>query len=273
MDIQWCKYIDLYIYTYPRYKYVTTYSHIYIYIPSPPLRIHLSDPGIGSRDLGCCGTSGNSLCAVTWWPDRRMFRWINLLLMEAMEKMGKNKNCWKRRQSRLLFFFLGGGGEFDNQDFPLSSLDYPTCVSKHKMHFPFRIEDKKWQCVISIGPSKLEFHTYTFACMCVTYIHIIDACIYLRVDTHRETERLHVLTLVLTPNIGVGQPHLARFDCLAVGRAKSCSNLVVRRHVFVERSVGYYVKNVGLFLLHSSFGIWEVINIKVFGEVHQIQFR
>ena len=193
-----------------------------------------------------------------WWK-----RWKKWERTKTVENEDKVDFC----------FFFWGGGEFDNQDFPLSSLDYPTCVSKHKMHFPFRIEDKKWQCVISIGPSKLEFHTYTFACMCVTYIHIIDACIYLRVDTHRETERLHVLTLVLTPNIGVGQPHLARFDCLAVGRAKSCSNLVVRRHVFVERSVGYYVKNVGLFLLHSSFGIWEVINIKVFGEVHQIQFR
>ena len=119
--------------------------------------------------------------------------------------------------------------------------------------------------------------SYIQTCMYVTCIHIIDACIYLCVDTHThthaETERLHVLTLVLTPNIGIGQPHMARFDCLAVGRAKSCSNLVVRRHVFVERSVGYYVKNVGLFLLHSSFGIWEVINIKVFGEVHQTQFR
>ena len=115
--------------------------------------------------------------------------------MESMEKWETRKNGWKRRQSRLLWdgcylllFFGGGGGEFEFQGFPLSSLDYSLCVSKHKMHFHFRIEDKKMTMCYLHWPIKVGI-SYIQTCMYVTCIHIIDACIYLCVDTHTHTRR------------------------------------------------------------------------------------
>ena len=69
--------IYIYIYTYTIYHidnvmtYIVIYTfHIYIYIcvshhhmfPFPDPSFPIS-PGIGSRNLGCCGTSGNSLRA------------------------------------------------------------------------------------------------------------------------------------------------------------------------------------------------------------------
>ena len=107
VDIRW--YIHLYIYIYIIYHIdnVMTYTVIYTFhishhhiFPLPDPSCHRSPPGIGSRNLGCCGTSGNSLRAghldVCWMDP----------LLNGMDD--GNKNGWKRLKTKRSIIYASG---------------------------------------------------------------------------------------------------------------------------------------------------------------------
>ncbi len=85
----------------------------------------------------------------------------------------------------------------------------------------------------------------------VKYDIYLITCIYC-VYTQRDRENSRFARLNSKHWDWTSTFHMARFDCLAVGRAKSCSNLVVRR--------GYVVKHVGIC---ENQGVWEVYSTQV----------